>query len=272
MLSNTSSKNRASNKSEKDSIDSAILCDNRNFAKNFSEPQNEEITFSNSYTFTMMTDLEKKNRNDLLRLDELEKKSGEETARRIEIEQREEQLLKKIADKDKAFLKLQNVVAEYEKAISEMITEKENILQQSELKLKQLRDDSDANAQHLTSLEATFSDLHIKYERTKQVAAELKEREMTLTAEKKALEENLRMQEQRYEKMKNHAVMQLENANAKLEEQNRNHQLEVTKLKALLKKEEISRASIQEQLLQKSKENEELVKICDELINGGGTN
>lgn len=32
--------------------------------------------------------------------------------------------------------------------------------------------------------------------------------------------------------------------------------------------EEVSRNTIQEQLLQKTKENHELVKICDELIGG----
>lgn len=48
----------------------------------------------------------------------------------------------------------------------------------------------------------------------------------------------------------------------------RNHSAEVTKLKAILRKEEISKASMTEQLLQKTRENEELVKICDELING----
>lgn len=53
---------------------------------------------------------------------------------------------------------------------------------------------------------------------------------------------------------------------------NRSHQAESTKLKALLKKEEIARASINEQLVQKSKENSELVKICDELINGTQSN
>lgn len=51
---------------------------------------------------------------------------------------------------------------------------------------------------------------------------------------------------------------------------NRTHQAEVTKLKALLKKEEISRASINEQLIQKTKENAELVEICDELIKNHG--
>lgn len=41
------------------------------------------------------------------------------------------------------------------------------------------------------------------------------------------------------------------------------------KITAQLKKEEISRQSTMEQLAQKTKENEELVKICDELINNG---
>jgi len=50
----------------------------------------------------------------------------------------------------------------------------------------------------------------------------------------------------------------------------RNHQAEVTKLKAQLKKEEISRASINDQLIHKTKENAELVKICDELIGNHG--
>lgn len=58
-------------------------------------------------------------------------------------------------------------------------------------------------------------------------------------------------------------------ANAKLEALNRAHTNEIKKLTAQLKKEEISRQSIMEQLTQKTKENAELVKICDELINNG---
>lgn len=58
-------------------------------------------------------------------------------------------------------------------------------------------------------------------------------------------------------------------ANAKLEALNRAHTNETKKLAAQLKKEEISRQSIMEQLTQKTKENAELVKICDELINNG---
>jgi transforming acidic coiled-coil-containing protein 3 len=109
-----------------------------------------------------------------------------------------------------------------------------------------------------------------KYERTKQLASELKDREETIIQDRKSLQENLKQQETRYEKMKMHAMSQLEIANNKLAEMQRTHQAEVTKLKAQLKKEEISRASINEQLIQKSKENAELVKICDELIGNHG--
>lgn len=102
------------------------------------------------------------------------------------------------------------------------------------------------------------------------MASELKEREEVILQDRKTFTDNLKVQEMRYEKMKMHAMTQLEIANNKLAEMSRSHQAEITKLKAQLKKEEISRASTNEQLIQKSKENAELVKICDELIGNHG--
>jgi transforming acidic coiled-coil-containing protein 3 len=91
-----------------------------------------------------------------------------------------------------------------------LIAEKEQIQQNSEKQCTELRHESEINAQHLASLEQTFSDIHAKYERTKQIASELKEREEVLLQERKQNAENLRMQEIRYEKMKSHAMAQLE--------------------------------------------------------------
>lgn len=92
-----------------------------------------------------------------------------------------------------------------------------------------LKNDSELNANHLASLETTFSDLHAwvssensnplncntivafrKYERTKQVATELKDREESILQDRKALTDSLKMQEARYDKMKSHAMSQLE--------------------------------------------------------------
>lgn len=49
-----------------------------------------------------------------------------------------------------------------------------------------------------------------KYERTKQIALDLKEREEQIGSDRKTLTDNLKMQEARYEKMKTHAMSQLE--------------------------------------------------------------
>ena len=54
-------------------------------------------------------------------------------------------------------------------------------------------------------------------------------------------------------------------ANNRLREDFQASQSEISRLKALLKKEEITRCSLQEQLNQKTKEIEELMKIWDEL-------
>lgn len=49
-----------------------------------------------------------------------------------------------------------------------------------------------------------------KYEKNKELLSQTKSSEEKLLAERKVNGENLKLQEQRYEKMKNHAMMQLE--------------------------------------------------------------
>lgn len=52
------------------------------------------------------------------------------------------------------------MVEAYEKAISELIAEKEQLSLSYDKKCNDLKNDSELNANHLESLEATFSDLH----------------------------------------------------------------------------------------------------------------
>lgn len=228
-------------------------------------------TFDNSNTNTEdkthnyndMDELEKKIKNEVTRSEDIEKKLKEG-------ELREEALIKRITEKDKTNAKLNGVIEAYEKAIAELISEKEQQAQLHERQLQEVQADRDANYHHLTSLETTFSDLHVKYEKSKEMTSQLKSNEESLLAERKQMMDNLRLQEQRYDKMKNHAMQQLEIANKKLDTYSREHADETKKLKALLKKEEISRVSMTEQLQQKSRENADLLKICEELIYGKG--
>lgn len=48
----------------------------------------------------------------------------------------------------------------YEKTMVEMITGREQVVQNYEKQMIQLKAECDANLHHLTSLENTFSDLH----------------------------------------------------------------------------------------------------------------
>ncbi|KAH8294818.1 hypothetical protein KR018_003378 [Drosophila ironensis] len=216
-----------------------------------------------AHTYNNMDDIEKKIKNEVTRSEDIEKKLKE-------AEQREEALIKRITEKDKTNAKLNGVIEAYEKAIAELISEKEQLSQGYERQLQEVQADRDDNYHHLMSLETTFSDLHVKYEKSKQMTSQLKANEETLLGEAKQLMDNLRLQEQRYDKMKSHAMQQLEIANKKLDTNTREHADEVKKLKALLKKEEISRVSTTEQLQQKSRENADLLKICEELIYGKG--
>lgn len=59
--------------------------------------------------------------------------------------------------------------------------------------------------------------------------------------------------------------LRLFRANTRLRDESSQANQEISRLKALLKKEEITRSSLQEQLNQKTREIEELMKIWDEL-------
>ncbi|KRG01817.1 transforming acidic coiled-coil-containing protein 2 isoform X2 [Drosophila mojavensis] len=224
-------------------------------------------TFDNSslnseektHKYHNMDELEKKIKNEVTRSEDIEKKLKE-------AEQREEALVKRITEKDKINAKLNGVIEAYEKAIAELIHDKEQLVQTHERQLQEVQADRDANYHHLTSLETTFSDLHVKYEKSKEMTAHLKQIEENLLEEKKRSLDKLRQQEQRYEQMKSHAMQQMEIANKKLALLTKEHADEMKKLKALLKKEEVSRISTAEQLQQKSRENADLLKICEELI------
>ncbi|XP_064554118.1 uncharacterized protein tacc isoform X3 [Drosophila montana] len=224
-------------------------------------------TFDNSnlnsedktHKYNNMDELEKKIKNEVTRSEDIEKKLKD-------AEQREEALVKRITEKDKTNAKLNGVIEAYEKAIAELIHDKEQLVQNHERQMQEVQTDRDSNYHHLTSLETTFSDLHVKYEKSKEMTSQLKQIEENLLEEKKKLMDKLRQQEQRYEQMKSHAMQQMEIANKKLATLTKEHTDEVKKLKALLKKEEVSRISTAEQLQQKSRENADLLKICEELI------
>ncbi|CAB3246067.1 unnamed protein product [Arctia plantaginis] len=204
------------------------------------------------------------------RLEECETKIKKLTEQNEEYGEKEKALSQRVAEKVRNNKQMSVVMEEYERTISSLIGEREAeskrwIEERSDL----VRERDDAAA-HLASMEHAFNDVHTKYERCKVIIQGYKCNEETL---KKTVEDNndaIQKLEARYETLRQHAMQQLNKANAELDSVKKAHQTEVLKLNAMLKKSEVHVSSLQESLAQKIKDNEELTAICDELINKVG--
>ncbi|XP_060805141.1 uncharacterized protein LOC106136263 [Amyelois transitella] len=193
----------------------------------------------------------------------LEKESEERLKRVIDLNE-------KLAEKTQINKSMAAVVEEYERTIASLITETEQDRKRHSEERERLIKERDEQTAHLASMEVSFSDLHSKYEKSKQIILSCKANEDTYKKSIKDFEENLTKMQNNYELLKQHATSKLNHANQELEKMNKAHESEVLKLHAMLKRKELHITSLEETLAQKTKANEELTAICDELINKVG--
>ena len=119
-------------------------------------------------------------------------------------------------------------------------------------------------------MERAFKDLHKKYERTKEVINAFKCNEDILKTTVSSLCNKYKKGEERYDLLKTHAETKLEEANTRLGEVKRSRAAEIAKLTAQLRKSEMGVAFLEREVEQKTKDNQELTTICDELISNVG--
>ena len=80
----------------------------------------------------------------------------------------------------------------------------------------------------------------------------------------------LKKEQERYELLKADANDKLSKANAQLAETQSSKEAEILKLRSMLKKAEVEVSSLERKADKIGRENEELTKICDELISKVG--
>ncbi|TRY76380.1 hypothetical protein TCAL_03841 [Tigriopus californicus] len=165
---------------------------------------------------------------------------------------------------------MKQVLKEYEKTISELIAQKEKEKEQFQTERQTMMSERDQAVMDLQNVESAFSDVHRKYERTKQVVEGFRQNEETLKTCVDDYQQKLRKQDQKYELLKNHAEDTLDKANKEIENIARQQEAEMARLSAMLKKTEMKASSLEKTVEQKTRENEELTSICDELISKVG--
>jgi len=186
------------------------------------------------------------------------------------VDQEVQQLKQEVKTLDHGNLEMMKVVKEYERAISEVIADRERERVCHDIEKEKLAQERDQIHDDLRSAERAFNDVHRKYERTKEVIAGFKKNEDSLKARVSEDAAKLKKSEQRYEALRSHAEGKISEANETFESMQKNKSSEIAQLQAMLRKTEM-RVNQQERIVeQKTQENIELTNICDELISKVG--
>uniref|UniRef100_A0A8C5KMU0 Transforming, acidic coiled-coil containing protein 3 n=1 Tax=Jaculus jaculus TaxID=51337 RepID=A0A8C5KMU0_JACJA len=136
----------------------------------------------------------------------------------------------------------------------------------AQTKIQKVLKERDQLTADLNSMEKSFSDLFKRFEKQKEVIEGYRKNEDSL---KKCVEEyivRIEKESQRYQALKAHAEEKLKLANEEITQVRSKAQAEALAFQASLRKAQMQIHSLEKTVEQKTKENEELTRICDDLI------
>ncbi|KFP75833.1 Transforming acidic coiled-coil-containing protein 3 [Acanthisitta chloris] len=158
------------------------------------------------------------------------------------------------------------IVAEFEDTITQMMEDAQKQKEIAKKEMQRMVEEKQQVVLDLNSMEKSFSELFKRFEKQKDVLEGYHRNEEAL---KKCAEEYLariKKEEQRYQALKAHAEEKLQQANEEIAQLRSKSKSEIAALQASLRKEQMRIQSLERSLEQKTKENDELTKICDDLI------
>ncbi|XP_061847801.1 transforming acidic coiled-coil-containing protein 3 isoform X3 [Colius striatus] len=158
------------------------------------------------------------------------------------------------------------IITEFEVTITQIMEDAQKQKEFSKKEIQKIVEEKQHVISDLNSMEKSFSELFKRFEKQKEVLEGYHKNEEAL---KKCAEEYLariKKEEQRYQILKAHAEEKLHQANEEIAQVRSKAQSETAALQASLRKEQMRIQSLERSLEQKTKENDELTKICDDLI------
>jgi len=160
---------------------------------------------------------------------------------------------------------LRSLLAEYEQTLEQIVearkANKEQLSTIEELSLEKRQISNDLQATQIA-----FANLRQRHEELRSHNESLLARETSLKARISALSSELQESERNYALLKEHAEAKLQEANYELHRLRSSLEVELSSTKAKLHKAELRAASLESTIDAKTRENAELMTICDELI------
>ncbi|CAH8857032.1 unnamed protein product [Trichobilharzia szidati] len=181
----------------------------------------------------------------------------------IALRKERDQLLKTIEE-------MKNCITEYDRSLQHMVEEKAHSQTHVNVSVADLIKERDEAVEELATIEKAFGDLHRRFEKSKQIIEGFKQNEEALKHSIEEYKNLLQRQERKYLALKKHAEEQLLKVNQDTETVKQEFETNQTRLQASLRIAELQVKSLESQLQQKTRENEELTKICDELLSKYG--
>ncbi|XP_017731714.1 PREDICTED: transforming acidic coiled-coil-containing protein 3 isoform X2 [Rhinopithecus bieti] len=163
-------------------------------------------------------------------------------------------------------LELGKIMDRFEEVVYQAMEEVQKQKELAKAEIQKVLKEKDQLTTDLNSMEKSFSDLFKRFEKQKEVIDGYRKNEESL---KKCVEDYLvriTQEGQRYQALKAHAEEKLQLANEEIAQVRSKAQAEALALQASLRKEQMRIQSLEKTVEQKTKENEELTRICDDLI------
>lgn len=163
-------------------------------------------------------------------------------------------------------LEMGKVMDGYESCMYQAMEEAQKQQRLAKAEIRKVQEEKDQLSTDLSSMEKSFSDLFKRFEKQKEALEGYRTNEASL---KKCVEDYIaRVQKegQRYQALKAHAEEKLRLANEEIAQVRSKAQAEALAFQASLRREQMRVQSLEKAVEQKTKENDELTRICDDLI------
>ncbi|XP_043566282.1 transforming acidic coiled-coil-containing protein 3 [Chiloscyllium plagiosum] len=161
---------------------------------------------------------------------------------------------------------MKKIVNEYSEVTFQMMEESGKKSELAKAEMEKLTEEKLQALKELNSIENSFSELFKRFEKQKEAIEGYKKNEESLKKCAQDYLARIKKEEQRYQALKAHAEEKLNQANEEIAQVRNKYKAEVAALQAQLRKEQMKTNSLERSLEEKTKENVELSKICDELI------
>ncbi|XP_051784635.1 transforming acidic coiled-coil-containing protein 3 isoform X2 [Erpetoichthys calabaricus] len=158
------------------------------------------------------------------------------------------------------------IVTEFEATLAKVLDDAEKQKAAAQLEIQKLAEEKQQVLADLSSMEKSFSELFKRFEKQKEAIEGYKKNEDTLKKCAQDYLARIKKEEQRYQALKAHAEEKINFANEEIAQVRAKFKAEIAALQATLRREQVKIQSLERSLEQKTKENEELTKLCDELI------